>query len=215
MKFPAYEWLMVFAVVLVFSGCSTAERQHGPAYSGMVPVTVSPDAGVESSPAAGRVAAGASVDPAAEIRSPGNGFNRNALSLNVYGLSYHPDRNTVHRLGLDNEVNPGLALHYALDDDARGITFVEVGAYYDSGSHWAKFASLGYQFKLGGHWRMGGALAAFNSRTYNDGVAFIGMIPLVTYDFGRYTLNAVYFPKFGHYNEVAALGFYLGLPFRP
>jgi hypothetical protein len=38
------------------------------------------------------------------------------------------------------------------------------------------------------------------------------MIPLITYDFGRVKLNAVYFPKFWHYNEVAAFGFYLSIP---
>lgn len=205
---------MVSAVVLALSGCGTVEHQYQAALPGMVPVTVFPDAGAGSSPAVRPAVVGDGVNPATETRSTGNGFNRHALSLNVYGLSYHPDRSTVHRLGLDNEVNPGLGLHYELDDTARDITFVEVGAYYDSGSHWAKFVSLGYQFKLGGHWRMGGALALFNSRTYNNGAAFIGLIPLVTYDFGRFKLNAVYFPKFGHYNEIAAFGFYLSIPFR-
>jgi hypothetical protein len=149
-----------------------------------------------------------------EIRPAGTWFNPDALELNVYGLSYHPDRKAVQRLGLDNEVNPGLGLHYELAKDARGVTFAEVGAYRDSGRNWAKFAALGYQFKFGERWRIGAALAAVNSRTYNDGVAFISMIPLVTYDFGRVKLNAVYFPKFGHYNEVAAFGFYLSIPFR-
>lgn len=130
----------------------------------------------------------------------------------MYGFSYHPDRATVHRLNLDNEFNPGLALHYELFNDARGITFAEAGAYYDSGQNWAKFIALGYQFKFGEHWRIGGALSAVNSRTYNDGVSFLAMIPLITYDFGRIKLNAVYFPKFGHYNEVAAFGFYISIP---
>jgi len=132
----------------------------------------------------------------------------------VYGLSYHPDRKTVQRLGLDNEVNPGLGFNYELSDDARGITFVQAGAYYDSGRNWAKFAGLGYQFKWGEHWRIGGAVAVINSRTYNDGVTFVGMIPLITYDFGRIKVNAVYFPKFGNRNEVAAIGLYVSIPFR-
>lgn len=202
MKYLAHGVLSAFVVVWTTSGCGTVERQSAPPASGI------------SSHEAGLAAAGPSVDPATEVQSTGNRFNRNALSLNVYGLSYHPDRKTVHRLDLDNEVNPGLGLHYDLDDDGRGITFVEVGAYYDSGKNWTKFASLGYQFKMGGRWRLGGALAVFNSRTYNDGAAFISMIPLVTYDFGRFRLNMVYFPKFGHYNEIAAFGFYLGIPFK-
>ena len=148
-----------------------------------------------------------------QVRPADSRFNLDALDLNVYGLSYHPDREKVHRLNLDNQVNAGLALHYALIDDARGITFAEAGAYYDSGRNWAKFAALGYQFKFGERWRIGGALAALNSQTYNHGITFVGMIPLVTYDLGRIKLNAVYFPKVANYNEVAAYGFYLSIPF--
>ena len=130
----------------------------------------------------------------------------------MYGLAYHPDRATVHRKHLDNEFNPGLALHYRLANDERGITFVEVGMYDDSGRHWAKFAGLGYQFKFGEHWRIGAALALVDSKTYNHGVAFVGMIPLITYDMGRIKLNAAYFPKFGNFNEVEAFGIYIGIP---
>jgi len=147
-----------------------------------------------------------------QAESPESWFQLDALSLNVYGLAYHPDRDTVHRENLDNEFNPGLGLHYELTNTARGVSFTEVGAYRDSGSNWAKFASLGYQFKLGESWRIGGAIAAFNSQTYNRGVTFLGMIPLVTYDLGPIQLNAVYFPKFANYNEVAAFGFYATLP---
>ena len=131
----------------------------------------------------------------------------------MYGAAYHPDRDTVHRKNLDNEFNPGLGLHYDFRDTKRGITFGEVGAYKDSGSNLAKFVSLGYQFKFGERWKIGGALAVVQSQTYNDGVTFLGMFPLVTYDAGPVKLNAVYFPKFGEFNEVAAFGFYISIPF--
>ncbi|MEO8157971.1 MAG: hypothetical protein ABI648_09260 [Betaproteobacteria bacterium] len=136
------------------------------------------------------------------------------IDINVYGLAYHPDREAVHRLNLDNQVNPGLGLHYALVDDLRGTTFAEVGTYRDSGRNQATFAELGYQFKLSERWRIGAALALVESRTYNGGTTFLGMIPLITYDLGPLKLNAVYFPKIGHYNEVAAYGFYLSIPLQ-
>jgi hypothetical protein len=139
-------------------------------------------------------------------------FNADALDINVYGLAYHPDRETVHRRNLDNEFNPGLGLHYEIRDDIRGTTFAELGAYEDSGRSVAVFAALGYQFKLGERWRVGGALAFMNSETYNKGANFVGMVPVVTYDMGRVKLNATYFPKFGNYNKVAAFGLYLGIP---
>lgn len=144
--------------------------------------------------------------------NPGFRFDINKLDLNVYGLAYHPDRETVHRENLDNEFNPGLGLQYELRNTDRGITFAQLGSYYDSGSNWATFLALGYQWKWGEKWRFGGALAAMNSPTYNNGVAFIGMFPVVTYDMGPVKLNAVYFPKVANYNEVAAFGFYLSVP---
>jgi hypothetical protein len=52
---------------------------------------------------------------------------------------------------------------------------------------------------------IGGALAVLDSRTYNDGVALIGMIPLITRDIGRIKLNAAYFPKFGQYKRCRRL----------
>lgn len=139
-------------------------------------------------------------------------FDLAKLDLNIYGLAYHPDRERVERDNLDNEVNPGLGLHYELRNTERSITFAEIGAYRDSGSNTATFLALGYQFKLGEHWRFGGAGAAMNSETYNHGVAFVGMFPLVTYDFGPVKVNAVYFPKVANYNEVAAFGFYVSIP---
>jgi hypothetical protein len=139
-------------------------------------------------------------------------FKLNALDVNVYGLAYHPDREAVHRQNLDNQVNPGLALHYALIDDQRGVTFVEAGGYRDSGRNSAKFAALGYQFKVSERWRFGGAVAVVNSDTYNRGVTFLGMFPLITYDLGLVKFNAVYFPKVPNYNEVDAFGFYLSIP---
>jgi hypothetical protein len=166
----------------------------------------------EGTSAAEAAGADASATSSKQGEPKDSGFNLEALDLNVYGLSYHPDREIVHRDNLDNQVNPGLALHYELVNNARGVTFTELGAYRDSGRHLAKFATLGYQWKFGEDLRIGGAVAAMNSKTYNRGVTFLGMIPLVTYDLGPVQLNAVYFPKFGHYNEVDAFGFYVTLP---
>jgi hypothetical protein len=154
----------------------------------------------------------ASVNASDQVRQTDSWFDLNALDLNVYGLSYHPDRETAHRLRVDNEINPGLGLHYELTESPRGISFAEAGAYYDSGRNWAKFAGLGYQFKLGEHWRAGGSIALMHSKTYNDSTGFVAVIPLITYDFGNVKLNAAYYPKFAHYNDIAAFGVYLSIP---
>ncbi len=134
------------------------------------------------------------------------------LHLHIYGFSYHPDRQGVRRSGLDNEFNPGLGLNYEFHEDAQGVAFVEAGMYRDSGSNNAKIAGVGYQFKLGERWRLGGALVGVHSPTYNLGRAFIAPLPIVTYDFGIVKLNAIYVPRYGDYNQFAVFGLYFSVP---
>jgi hypothetical protein len=95
-------------------------------------------------------------------------------------------------------------LNYTLREDTRGIQFAEAGFYRDSSGHLAKIAGLGYQYKLARRWRLGGAMLAAQSRTYNDGGIFVAPVPILTYDLGGAKLNAIYLP--------AAFGFYLTLP---
>jgi hypothetical protein len=118
----------------------------------------------------------------------------------------------VHASGLDNETNPGLGLHYTFHENERGVGFAEAGFYQDSGSNLAKLAGLGYQYKLGARWRLGGAVAVLQSPTYNRGDMFLAPFPVLTYDLGAVTLNAIYIPRYGDYNHFAVFGFYLGVP---
>ena len=115
--------------------------------------------------------------------------------------------------GLDNEFNYGLGLNYKLHEDELAVGFVEAGTYQDSGSHWAKVAGMGYQAKLGRRWRLGGALVAVHSPTYNHGNAFIAPLPIATFDFGPVKLNAIYIPRYRDYNKFATFGFYFSVPF--
>jgi hypothetical protein len=136
------------------------------------------------------------------------------LFVDVYGLSYHTNRSGVHAARLDNELNPGLGLRGEFSEDARGVTFLEAGFYKDSGRHWTALAGPGYQFKLGERWRAGGALLFFDSRTYNHGRPFVAPVPLLSYDFGSFRLNAVYAPRVRDVNEFAVFGFYASVPLR-
>jgi hypothetical protein len=135
------------------------------------------------------------------------------LELQVYGISYHPDREGVRRNRVGNEANAGLGLSYEFHNDSSGAAFVEAGFYEDSGRNWAKLAGPGYQFKFGSNLRLGAILPVIQSRTYNNGRAFVAPIPLLTYDFGAVKLNAVFAPKFQQLNKFAVFGFYLGIPF--
>jgi hypothetical protein len=120
----------------------------------------------------------------------------------------------VRESGLDNELNLGLGLNYTIHEDARGVGFAEAGVYRDSGRHAAKIAGLGYQYKLGKHWRLGGAVVGVHSPTYNRGRFFVAPLPILSYDFGPVALNAIYVPRYRDYNQFATFGFYLSLPLR-
>jgi hypothetical protein len=133
------------------------------------------------------------------------------LSLNIYGLSYHPDRDGSRRSNVDNELNLGLGLTYEFHNDDRGVGFFEAGFYRDSGRNWAKVAGPGYQLKLGERWRLGAALFVLDSRTYNNGRVFVAPIPLLTYDLGAARINAIYAPRM-QANKFAVFGLYLSMP---
>jgi hypothetical protein len=118
----------------------------------------------------------------------------------------------VRRNGLDNQLNLGLGLNYTLHEDQRGIAFAEGGFYRDSGSHIAKLAGVGYQYKLGERWRLGGSLVGLHSPSYNDGKFFVAPLPMLSYDFGAVQLNAIYVPSYREYNKFAVFGFYFSMP---
>ena len=132
------------------------------------------------------------------------------LGINVYGLSYHFDRDRAKELGFDNEVNPGLGLRYRLPHD-KFDWFVDGGAYRDSGRNTAVYTGAGAFWKPTEHLRLGGALAFFHSESYNDGHAFITPVPLAAWEWRAVALNVVYFPKLSGVNELNTLGFWLTL----
>ena len=128
--------------------------------------------------------------------------------INVYGLSYHFDRDTARRIGTDNEFNPGLGVRYRRPINPDFDFFADVGAYKDSGRNTAKLAGAGALWRATGRLRLGGALVAFHSDTYNAGDAFVTPLPVAALDFDRVTFNMVYIPKVRTVNAINTLGFW-------
>lgn len=215
MQYPGYRLLPIFAVTFALCGCSSLERQHGSMFSGGIPRTASADSSREPlheiRPADSVVSADINVEPSHEARPADQQFS---LHLHVFGLSYHPDRQGTRLRHLDNELNIGLGLGHRIHDNARGEANVEAGFLKDSGRNWAKFAGVGYQFKLGERWKLGADLLAMNSPTYNKGRSFIAPIPRLTYDFDAVKLNATYIPRFRPVNEFDVYAIFLTVPLR-
>ena len=128
--------------------------------------------------------------------------------INLYGLSYHFDRDTARSIGTDNEINPGLGARYRRPINASFDFFADAGAYKDSGRNTALLAGAGAFWRASNTLRLGGALVALQSDTYNRGDAFISPLPVAALDFDRVTLNMVYMPKVSNFNAINTLGFW-------
>jgi len=136
------------------------------------------------------------------------------VNLHVFGLSYHPDQNGTRISHLDNELNFGLGLGYKLRDSAQSVVISEAGFFKDSGRTWAKFAGIGYLFKLSENWKLGADFLVIQSPTYNKGSVFAAPIPHLSYDFGPVKMNIVYIPEYKELNRFAAYGLYFTIPLR-
>lgn len=131
------------------------------------------------------------------------------FGLNLYGAAWHIDRERAHRLGVDNEFNPGIGLRYRDALDRQWDWFADLGTYRDSGRNTALYGAAGALWPLSEHWRIGGALALMHSDTYNRGRSFLAPLPVLAYDLGRVTVNATWFPRVANFNDVGAFGFWL------
>ena len=128
---------------------------------------------------------------------------RAEVGLNIYGLSYHFDRDKAREKGLTHEVNPGLGLRWRAADSGL---FADAGIYRDSAARTARVAGAGYALRAGESLRLGGGLALFRSETYNHGKAFIAPVPFAAYEAGRVTFNVAYFPKWREKNVTNQVG---------
>lgn len=134
--------------------------------------------------------------------------------VNVYGLSYHWDRDLAEQNDLDNEFNPGLGVRYRMGEWLRADAIIDAGVYRDSGRHTAVYAAAGLLWPLDDakRFNVGAALTAFKSDTYNQGDAFVAPVPLLAVRFDRVTVNFTHFPKISNFNEVAATALFVTIP---
>jgi hypothetical protein len=135
------------------------------------------------------------------------------IGLNLYGASYHFDRDKAKELGLTHEFNPGLGLRWRQAHSADWDLFADAGFYRDSKANTALLAGGGGLWHASERIRLGGGLVLLKSDTYNDGKAFIAPAPVAAYEWRRVTFNVVYFPKWRDVNRTNQLGFWLTLWF--
>jgi hypothetical protein len=133
------------------------------------------------------------------------------IGVNLYGLSYHFDRDRARSLGVDSEVNPGLGFRWQFAATDRWRFFADAGVFSDSGRNTAVLAGAGALWEVARGFQVGAALAVMNSDTYNNGRTFVAPLPLVAWDLGPATINLTFFPKIERYNDVATVGLWVTL----
>src|SRR5712691_9286533 len=133
------------------------------------------------------------------------------LGINLYGASYHFDRDKAKELGLTHEFNPGLGVRYRQAQSETLDFFADAGFYRDSKANTARLLGGGGLWHATEGLRLGGGLVLLKSDTYNHGDAFIAPAPVVAYDWKRVTLNMVYFAKWRDVNVINQVGFWLTL----
>ena len=133
------------------------------------------------------------------------------VGVNLYGASYHFDRDKAREIGVTNEFNPGLGLRWRRPHGERLDLFADVGFYDDSAHNTAELAGGGALWHAGERLRLGGGLVLLQSDTYNGGAAFIAPVPVAAYEWRRITLNVVYFPKWRDVNRTSQIGAWITL----
>jgi hypothetical protein len=129
--------------------------------------------------------------------------------VNLYGASYHFERDRARELGVDNEWNPGLGVRYRTRAGERLEWLLDAGAYRDSGRNTALVAGAGALWHATARLRLGGALAFFHSDTYNRGDPALAPVPLAAWELDRVTVNATFLPRVKEINEVSTLGLWV------
>ena len=130
------------------------------------------------------------------------------LGLNIFGLSFHTNRSAGY-----NEVNPGLGLRYVFARPSPNwALFGDASFYYDSNREWAKYVALGAYYSLSPSWKIGGALAYGQSRSYNEGQPFFAPIPGVAFLYRRIAFNMVVLPSDEAAAKIAGFAFFLTVP---
>lgn len=136
--------------------------------------------------------------------------------VNVYGVSYHWDRELAKKNGWDNEFNPGLGLRYRMGSWLKADAIIDAGAYHDSGRNAAVYAAAGLLWPLdeARRFNLGAALTAFHSDTYNQGDAFVVPVPLFSLRLAGVTVNLTHFPKVSNFNAVHTTAMFFTFPLR-
>jgi hypothetical protein len=137
------------------------------------------------------------------------GAARAELGINLYGASYHFERERARELGFTNEFNPGLGLRLRRSLGERFDFIADAGAYRDSARHTAFLAGAGVLWHAVAGARLGAAAVLLKSPTYNDGDLLLVPAPVAAYEWRGVTLNAVYFPRYRDLNPTNVLGFWL------
>jgi hypothetical protein len=131
------------------------------------------------------------------------------FGINLYGASYHLERDRAEELGLDNEFNPGIGVRYRQPYGEHIDWLYDAGVYRDSTRNTALVVGAGGFWKATESLRLGAAIALFKSETYNEGNLALAPLPIAAWETRSLSFNAAFAPRLPGVNEVSTLSFWL------
>jgi hypothetical protein len=130
------------------------------------------------------------------------------LGLNLYGLSYHFDRETANGTEF-NEIKFGLGLNYRFAESKRFDFSLEGGMFKDSLRHKAKYVSLNVRYEVAKEAiKLGVLISAYRSDSVSENWVF-GPIPVLALRYKNVGFNFVYIPEIPDINAYDSIGFYM------
>lgn len=126
--------------------------------------------------------------------------------INVFGLSYHPDRQTEDGFNF-REFNPGIGLRHWVQVSEWRQTTLDAGLYLDSGGYLLIYGAAVFQFRVWKPLYVSTAIGLLKTDNLNNGKPFIAAIPGLMLNFESFQLNMMYIPAV-EMNPYTAFGFY-------
>jgi len=115
------------------------------------------------------------------------------IGVNLYGLSYHPDRDETSTYGY-NETNWGLGLQYDLVVGARSRLYLQGGGLSDSLENLNLHGGISYRHQAWGPLWAGASLFITGTKSDYDGEPVAGALPFLAFVTKPVELSWTYLP---------------------
>ena len=131
-----------------------------------------------------------------------------SIGLNLYGISYHLDRDAARRRNF-NEFNEGIGLHLSAYEDRYNFVYLEAGRFKDTFENGATYYAVGYRFRPIKYISLGLNFMQYDSKSIRNRV--YTPIPVLAFDYKIASVKMSYLPKYRDISSYDSFVAYLTL----